>query len=160
MKIGVFSDTHHDMSRVRQVILKFKEEKVDAVFHLGDKMNDVLKVEEELKVPLFSVPGNCDFIMPGDKTYKKVSIFGKNFYLTHGHMEDVVYNSNVLVQRAKEFECDCACFGHTHTPYNNLEDSVLVFNPGSPTEPRGKSRNSYGILTVEEGKIHGEIKFL
>ncbi len=51
-------------------------------------------------------------------------------------------------------------FGHSHEPYNQVENGVLLFNPGSPTERRRQPRPSYGLLTIEHGVVSGQIIYL
>ena len=56
-----------------------------------------------------------------------------------------------------EFEdVDVIVFGHSHTPLNEVEEGVLFFNPGSPTDKVFAPYNSIGILHVDK-KIKGEI---
>jgi uncharacterized protein len=41
-------------------------------------------------------------------------------------------------------------YGHSHLAQNEVIDGVLFFNPGTATE-------SFGILTVDDGVVKGEI---
>ena len=48
-------------------------------------------------------------------------------------------------------------FGHSHMPYNEDEDGLLLFNPGSPTWKRKAPFTSMGLLWIEDGDVEGEI---
>jgi hypothetical protein len=41
-----------------------------------------------------------------------------------------------------------------------LEDGVLLFNPGSPTDKRRQSAGSFGTLEIHQNEIKGEIYYL
>jgi putative phosphoesterase len=58
---------------------------------------------------------------------------------------------------AKEFDRVAAIvFGHSHRPHNAVKNGVLLFNPGSVS--RGiMGSGTAGILTVEGGRVSGEI---
>ena len=47
-------------------------------------------------------------------------------------------------------EVDAILYGHTHTPDNELIESVLFFNPGSASGKYPAMRKTYGILSLEE----------
>jgi uncharacterized protein len=48
-------------------------------------------------------------------------------------------------------------FGHSHMPFNEDEDGLLLFNPGSPTWKRRAPFPSMGLLWIENGDVEGEI---
>lgn len=47
--------------------------------------------------------------------------------------------------------------GHSHLPFNEDEDGLLLFNPGSPTWRRQAPFTSMGLLWIENGTVEGEI---
>ena len=52
---------------------------------------------------------------------------------------------------------DLVCFGHTHVPFVERTGSVLVVNPGSPSQPRDRDRRgAYAIFDTEtrQAAIH------
>lgn len=51
-------------------------------------------------------------------------------------------------------------FGHSHQPYKMEQAGVLMFNPGSATDPRRVRRPSCGVLTVRDNNVQGEIYHL
>jgi predicted phosphodiesterase len=48
-------------------------------------------------------------------------------------------------------------FGHSHIPWNEDEDGLLLFNPGSATWKRRAPFTSMGLLRIEDGGVEGEI---
>ena len=53
-------------------------------------------------------------------------------------------------------------FGHTHYPEIEMQEGILVINPGSLTFPRQRVRKfSYAVMEAEEGKdLQAEIRYL
>lgn len=151
MKILVLSDTHGYLDECHQ--LKKKIDKIDMIIHLGDYSQDVADVKKIFNVDILNVRGNCD---PSDKKSKDemiVTLEGKKFFLTHGHMYGVKRNLNGIFYRAKELEVDLVMFGHSHVPVSTTYDDILLFNPGSISMPRGGSKNSYGIIEIKDNSV-------
>ena len=89
---------------------------------------------------------------------KKIITTGnKKIGLIHGNG-----SSGTTMERArKAFEgekVDCVVFGHSHRPFNEIIDGMLMFNPGSCTDPRREPRPSCGILHVGD-TVTGEILY-
>ena len=124
--------------------------KIDAVFHLGDGFRDMDGFLAEFPY-VFRVAGNCDF--SGGERECLAPLFGKRFFLTHGHAYRVKSTMQLLKARAYETEADCVLFGHTHKPLVTNRNGVLVVNPGSLAYPRQPGRRpSYAIMTLEESR--------
>jgi hypothetical protein len=45
-------------------------------------------------------------------------------------------------------DVDCIIFGHSHIPYNEFKNNILLFNPGSPTDRRRNEFFSFGLLEL------------
>ena len=53
---------------------------------------------------------------------------------------------------------DVVAFGHSHVPLVERRGSVLLVNPGSPTDRRRQPAYSFGLLRIGEGgEVAGEI---
>ena len=136
MKIGVISDTHIPMRAKHipdQVIEAFQE--VDHIIHAGDIVSpEVLNILGNL-APVTAVSGNVDPPqLEQELGYKKIiTLKGYRIGVTHGHGA-----AGTTVDRAVQcFESDnvdCIIFGHSHIPYCERINNVLLFNPGSATE--------------------------
>ncbi len=54
-------------------------------------------------------------------------------------------------------EADAVVFGHSHIPFNSLEEGILLFNPGSATDKRLQPNHTMGTLSVANGYISGTL---
>jgi len=151
MKIGLVGDTHipGTASELPPELLKGLRG-VDLILHTGDICElGALGALEEI-APVRAVWGNMD-PPPVRKALPEtieVEVEGFRIGLTHGTGAPLGIVKRVMEQ-LKGF--DCIVFGHTHSPLNETRGDVLVVNPGTPTDHRFASVNTYGILTVDEG---------
>ena len=77
--------------------------------------------------------------------------------ITHGHYYYVSMGVEVLVGEARARGADIVMFGHTHKPFLEEREGVIVLNPGSLSYPRQQGhRGSYMIMEINE---HGEAQF-
>lgn len=159
MKIGVMSDSHGNLAMVEKAFSLFKELDCVAVIHLGDCLPDVTKYEEAATIPLFTVPGNCD-LSRGETLEKVITLGGMKIFLCHGHTLGVTEELYNLYLRAAHEGCQVALFGHTHLPLQTSHNEVLFLNPGSCAKPRGRSKRSAGILTIENGRASTQVYWL
>ena len=156
MKIGVISDTHlrgYDESFKQIIELHFSG--VDAIFHAGDLVDtEVLEMFPGWDVK--AVCGNMDIILT-DKLPAQLEfeLEGIRFGLIHGWGSPSGLRKKL---RQRFGAIDCLVYGHTHQAYNQIEDGVLYFNPGSPSGMRGPFLNqkTIGILEINNG-ISGRI---
>ena len=147
-RILVLSDSHG--YPLNNLLMKAESlGRIDAVFHLGDGYRDMDGFLTEFPL-LFRVGGNCDFF--GGEREELVPLFGKRFFLTHGHAYHVKSTLSLLKSRACEAEADCVLFGHTHVPHNEYDSGRLYLNPGAACDGR------FSILRVEKnGDLYAEL---
>lgn len=50
-------------------------------------------------------------------------------------------------------EADLVVFGHSHVPFDGVEDGLHLFNPGSPTDRRRQLVGTYGELDFSSGRL-------
>lgn len=155
MRIFVISDTH---GSTIEIVNKMKTmEKPDLIIHLGDYVEDGMKIEKELGIETIIVKGNGDYFHPEFKEDEILTVEGRRIFITHGHKYNVRYSEDNILYRGEELNADIILFGHTHVPLFFKESNIVVMNPGSPSIPRGYRRNkSFGILEIGE-EINGEI---
>ena len=48
-------------------------------------------------------------------------------------------------------------FGHSHIPFLEDEDGLMLLNPGSPTDRRRQPRRTFALLHAEAGGVSAEI---
>ena len=129
-RVGIFSDSHRDCRSLGLLLDKMGY--IDAACFLGDVASDAAYLREVLAAmphepPLYAVRGNNDLTsaLPDELV---VELGGKRAYLTHGHMR---CGPMSLVYKAQENHAQIALFGHTHIPFCETVQGVLLLNPGS-----------------------------
>ncbi|MFH0963380.1 MAG: metallophosphoesterase family protein [Planctomycetota bacterium] len=158
MKIGLISDTHiSDASQPlpSEIFQVFRD--ADLILHAGDLV--ILPVLEELArlAPTQAVRGNMDHEECDDLPLKRViEAGGVRVGLTHG-----AGGPRGIADRAlKQFHGDgvgAVVFGHSHQALMEERDSVLIVNPGSPTDSRWAAYHSVAVLEIEKGKVQARI---
>lgn len=147
-RIAVFSDTHGRLDRLPFALERMGT--VDAFIHLGDFAHDAERIAELLPVPYHAVSGNCDCYRGTDGNAfpreEIVTIEKASLLCVHG---DAFRDTYSLSLKAEEAHCAAVLYGHTHIPDLSASGAVLIVNPGSLSLPRGGSRASFAILTVD-----------
>ena len=143
MRIGVFSDSHGDISAARRFFDSLAP--LDCLFHLGDYAADGDKLSKLFACPLYAVRGNCDY-RSDTPLERQVDLGGKRFLLLHGHQ---YYYMSALMYRGEEVRADMVLYGHTHVPDLSADGARLLLNPGSLSRPRGGSSQSCALITLE-----------
>ena len=153
MRLGITGDTHGDMQAVRRLLAAAPP--VDKWLHTGDYASDANLLQRLTGLPVLRVLGNCDGAPSEDAPANVDEIFveeGWRLWLTHGHR----YMGHTRIQElpwwAKQLEVDIVIFGHTHVPLCEYYGDTLLLNPGSPARPRGGSRPSFAVLTLQQGQ--------
>lgn len=156
MKICVFSDSH---GYAGNIIKAVRLENPALCFFLGDGETDLVTLRGSYPdLPIYTVRGNCDLRSTQPLILNAV-VSGFRFYAVHGHQHEVKYDDSVreLCYAALRADADVVLFGHTHLPYLDHHLGMEIMNPGSI----GKVKNpSYGLLTIEDGKLSAEIRYL
>ena len=143
MRIGVFSDSHGDISNARRFFDRLAP--LDCLFHLGDYASDGEKLSKLFGCPFYTVRGNCDY-RSGEPLERQVDLGGKRFLLLHGHQ---YYSYSSLLYRGEEVHADMVLYGHTHMPDLSADGPRLILNPGSLSRPRGGSVESCALVLLE-----------
>lgn len=156
MNIIVLSDTHGKLDKALELIGRIETfADIDLIIHCGDFLHDALDIEEETGIEVVCVPGNCDGCF--ERKFRTVDVPGGRILVTHGHMEDVKYDTTRLLYLAEEQKCNIVCFGHSHVAVCEMIDGIRIINPGSPSRPRDGSDGSCALLVCEEGKTAATI---
>ncbi|MCD5410795.1 MAG: metallophosphoesterase [Clostridiales bacterium] len=152
MRIGVLGDSHGIIKNVNNAMRMLKN--AELVIFTGDYIGDIKHLEGEYDGDVIAIRGNCDSI--GEHEVVK-TILGQRFFICHGHKYGVKYTLDNLYYRAQELKADVVIFGHTHIPYYEETNGIIMINPGSVTLPRGRSKKSCVRIDLGE-KI--EVEFL
>ena len=160
--IGVLSDTHITSSahKIPPAVLRAFQG-VDLILHAGDLCTlDVIKPLADI-APVHAVYGNCD---PDTITRCLdariiVEIEQVRIGVTHGHLGRGATTANRALRIFEDESVPCVVFGHSHIPMCEQRDGVLLFNPGSCTDPRTQKRPSFGLLYVEGTSVRGQLRY-
>ena len=147
MKILVFSDSHGDAESMRKLIERIEPE---TVFYLGDGMDDILSLQEELPALRFEiVKGNCDTVygMPGEKL---ISVGGFSFLLTHGDSHFEILEKEEITKYARDKGASVFLHGHTHIPALWTANGITVMNPGTVRNKHGVNYPTCGLIKTYE----------
>ncbi len=152
MKILVISDTHGDTNKAEEAIRNNRE--VDLIIHLGDYFRDAQKLSGIFpEIPMEYIYGNSDFMIEDVPAEKVLEVGGKRIFITHGHRYSVKWDYEKLYRKAEEMNVDLLLFGHTHVADLIERGSYCILNPGSTSDPRDDSNESYAIIEIDNGKI-------
>jgi putative phosphoesterase len=156
MKILVISDTHGDINKAEEAVRLNKE--IGLIIHLGDYFRDAQKLSSIFpNIPIEYIYGNSDFMINDVPAEKLLEINGKRIFITHGHRYSVKWDYDKLYKKAEEMNADILLFGHTHIPDLVEKGSLYVVNPGSTSDPREDSDESYAIIEIEDGKVEPKL---
>lgn len=149
-KVLVISDTHGRTKYLEKILPLVQP--LDQLIHLGDVANDVDYIEVIAKCPCCFVSGNNDFYstLPRERLIKLNNV---PIFLTHGHYYYVNARKDIIRSAAVQRGAKIALFGHTHVPYLEEADGILVANPGSLSLPRQEDRKpTYLLLFIDENE--------
>lgn len=156
MKVGVFSDSHGNLTVLKQALDQMGA--VDVIIHLGDYVQDALHLRNLTNIPIHIVQGNMDQDAVEGSLVLETTIGGYKFFATHGHQYGVKNNLDQLYHAALEKNADVILFGHTHEAYHRDDGQILIMNPGSIGASHVGDIESFGLLTItEDGDIKSEI---
>jgi uncharacterized protein len=129
----------------------------DHILHAGDVCDPALLDELKSMAPVTAVIGNCDgFDIKewGATEVAEVDLGGIAVAMVH----DAGPTKGRHERMRKRFpDARVVVFGHSHIPWNEDQDGLLLFNPGSPTWKRLAPFPSMGLLWIENGTVEGEI---
>lgn len=150
MIIAVLSDTHRGKKYIGAAKKIIKD--ADILIHLGDNIDDAELLEKSFDGKTYIVAGNCDY----STKYPKegiIEVNGRKIFFTHGDLYGVKSSMNSIYYRGKELEADVVLFGHTHERLVEMEDDIILMNPGSLSLPRLGGRCIGFIEISEDGDI-------
>ena len=150
--IGIISDTHIPTRQAKlpiEVLSAFNG--VDLILHAGDFESLTVADTLEEIAPLKAVTGNMCWREVREKFPQQLTLQVEELLicLTHGNGGPSGYNSRVI-QLFKDKNPDIIVSGHTHMPNAEIEDGILLLNPGSCTDKRFAKENTVIILQIDK----------
>ena len=156
MKLGIISDSHDNIPRIKQAVDIFNERKVDLVIHAGDWIAPfAVRPLGELKCQWVGVFGNND----GEKLGLSKTSQGRINVAPHSLELDgrkilVLHEPGELAALIKSQSYDIIIYGHTHDQVIERHDRTLVINPG---ECGGWLKGKSSIVVVDLDQMDAEL---
>jgi putative phosphoesterase len=129
-------------------------ERADLVVHAGDLMDPALLDELAAYAPVKAVRGNLD---PPDLDLPETLEF------EFGDARVAMIHDSGRKQgrrtrlRRRFPDARVVVFGHSHIPFLEDEDGLMLLNPGSPTDKRRQPRHTFALFRAEERRVTAEI---
>ena len=154
-RILVLSDTHLTRGNEQSGAgFKLMEDlagyfhEVDLILHAGDHTGISFFHDLQEQGELVSVCGNMDSLPLQCELPERIILEreGVRIGLMHGwgsarNLEDRIYMA------WQDDKPDIMIFGHSHQAHLSHRGKLMLFNPGSPTSPRGKIKTS-GLFVI------------
>lgn len=158
VKVGVVSDTHIYNSEDLPAQLLNAFSNVDLILHAGDLVSlTVLEGLKKITPMIKAVWGNMDPPEVKRALPEREIIRIERFRIGLTHGSGAPFNlMKTVKEKFRNEKVDCIVYGHSHFPKNEINQGILYFNPGSPTDKFFAPYNSYGILEIDK-KITGKI---
>ncbi|MDP8253833.1 MAG: metallophosphoesterase [Candidatus Kaelpia aquatica] len=153
MKIGIISDTHDNIAKVKAAVNLFNKEEVGFVIHCGDYIAPFSLISfSGLNCDWTGVFGNCDGEKVGLKKISGDKIKEAPLVLTLGNKTIIVVHN---IQSYKGEEADIVLFGHTHNVEVRRGEAALFINPG---EAAGWLTGDSTVAILDTDTLGVEIK--
>jgi putative phosphoesterase len=152
--VALLSDTHGPR-RWKQcpsdVARRLRE--VDLILHAGDACTAEVLDELAGYAPVKAVIGNNDgpdVAAWGATPHLDIELDGVRVAMVHdsgpakgrpARLQKMFPTARVVV------------FGHSHIPWNHVEQGQRSINPGSPTDRRRQPQGTMGLLRLESGRV-------
>ncbi len=158
MRVAVLSDTH-TVGNTRPLPTGAWPyiEIADHILHAGDVCDPALLHELRSFAAVTAVMGNCDGTDVrawGASDEAILELAGVRVAMVH---DAGAKGGRWERMRARFPEARVVVFGHSHLPFYEDRDGLLLFNPGSPTWKRRAPFHSMGMLWIDGGTVEGEI---
>lgn len=153
-KLVIMSDNHGDMNIMSDI--RVLEPDADLYIHCGDS-----EATHKMQLEGFvCVAGNNDWGLDLPR-FAKLKVEGVSILITHGQYYGYFDREKHMIKDLKKHGCTLMFSGHTHMPSIKSEGKYTFINPGSTSWPRGGSKRSYAVVTLDDGQItSAEIKGL
>ncbi|MFN2568460.1 MAG: metallophosphoesterase [Candidatus Dormibacteria bacterium] len=126
----------------------------ELVLHAGDVVGETLLGEIARARPVHAVRGNNDRHMKRLPERLELNIEGVRLAMVH----DSGARDGRRPRLRRWFpDARVVVFGHSHIPFAEDEDGLLLVNPGSPTDRRRMPTHTMAVLTIDGGHPTAEL---
>ena len=132
MKIGIISDTHDNIPKIKEAIAIFNMKQVEFVIHAGDYVAPFsLAPLENLNCDYIGVFGNNDGEKAGltKKSQDRIKVPPHQVNLENRKII-VLHEPYDIDNLIKSQNYDMIIYGHTHNPVIEKRNKTLIINPG------------------------------
>lgn len=154
----VIADTHipRRAKKLPDVLIPHLE-CADLILHAGDLMDPALLEELAEYAPVRAVRGNVDSVQLDLPETLEFDFGGIAVAMIH----DSGPKKGRRARMKRRFpEARVVVSGHSHIPWLEDEDGLMLLNPGSPTDRRRQPEHTFALLRVEGGEARAEILVL
>lgn len=159
MRVLIVSDTHGRHGGLDRALQEAGN--IDMLIHLGDVEGGETYIDAVADCEKHIIRGNNDFFseLPREEEFY---IGSHKVFITHGHAYYVSLDPECIREEGKARGAEIVMFGHTHRPFFEDDNGIIVLNPGSLSFPRQEGRKgSYMILEMDEdGGLEFSQKYL
>ncbi len=159
MRVLIVSDTHGRHGGLDRALQEAGN--IDMLIHLGDVEGGETYIDAVADCEKHIIRGNNDFFseLPREEEFY---IGSHKVFITHGHAYYVSLDPEYIREEGKARGAEIVMFGHTHRPFFEDDNGIIVLNPGSLSFPRQEGRKgSYMILEVDQdGGLEFSQKYL
>jgi putative phosphoesterase len=150
---AVIADTHIPRRALPEALIPHLE-RADLVLHAGDLMDPALLDELAAYAPGKVVRGNLDPPHSNLPETLEFELGGAKIAMIH----DSGPRKGRRARLRRRFpDARVIVFGHSHIPFLEDEDGLMLLNPGSPTDKRRQPRRTFALLHAEEDRVSAEI---
>ena len=129
-------------------------QRADLILHAGDLMDPTLLEELAAYAPTRAVRGNLDPPEAGLPETLEFEFGGARVAMIH----DSGTKRGRRSRMQRRFpEARIVVFGHSHIPWLEDQDGLILLNPGSPTDRRRQQDHTFALLRVEDSGVTAEI---
>ena len=132
-------------------------ESADLILHAGDLLVEDVLYELEAYAPVRAVKGNVDGWEVRLPETLEFEVEGVPVAMIH----DSGPKKGRRNRMGRRFpDARVVVFGHSHIPFLEDEDGLMLLNPGSPTDRRRQPDHTFALLRVESGEVDAEVLVL
>lgn len=153
MRIAVLADTHLRVGKSLPRYVWEQLTQIDLILHAGDLTHMGLLEELSCIAPVRAVRGNCDDWDVSLPMRDVIECETLRIGLIHGDSGKGKSTPERAYLAFKDSSIDLIVFGHSHAPFMEYREGILMFNPGSPTDKRRELQYSLGVLNIQQGQL-------